>query len=91
MILITNIKNFIGLSTDTKPTDSPAGSYLTETDTGNMLRWDGDEWKTIALGINQVTKFERKDMFKVIETQLKIANIHLASLSGEEVTTMDID
>lgn len=52
-----SIKRFIGLSSDTKPslgsqvdgsttltTDLPPGSSFLETDTGNIWRWDGNEW-----------------------------------------------
>ena len=91
MIRVTNMQNWIGTSGDVKPTTSEEGLYFEETDTGNVFRWAGKAWHQITFEIDRVTKPERKDMFNDIVTQLKIANIHLASLSGEEVTTMDID
>jgi hypothetical protein len=42
--LVTSIKNFIGLSTDTKPTDAPAGSDFFETNTGHKFIFDGTNW-----------------------------------------------
>ena len=47
--LETNIKRFIGLSTDAKPlpivdSDLPVGSSFLENDTGTIYRWDGQMW-----------------------------------------------
>lgn len=33
-----------GLSTDTKPTDKPVGSFFLEIDTGDLYIWDGTLW-----------------------------------------------
>jgi hypothetical protein len=45
VLLITNVKNFIGLSTDTKPTDAPPGSTFWSWDTGTLFKtYDGTSW-----------------------------------------------
>ena len=46
-ILETTTKRFIGLSSDTKPSDAPAGSSYLETDTGLIWRWDGHNWHNL--------------------------------------------
>ncbi len=43
-VLITSVKRFIGLSTDTKPTDAPEGSTFFETNTGFMYIYNGYAW-----------------------------------------------
>lgn len=45
VVLISNYDRFVGLATDTKPTDSPAGSTFYETDTGATHVYDGAAWK----------------------------------------------
>lgn len=42
--LITTVKRFIGLSTDTKSTAAPAGSTFFELNTGFMFIYNGYEW-----------------------------------------------
>lgn len=43
--LVTTIKKFIGLSTDTKPLISiPVGSVFYETNTGQPFIWNGNNW-----------------------------------------------
>ena len=42
--LVTTVKNFIGLSSDSKPAAAPVGSFFHETDTGNDFLWDGSSW-----------------------------------------------
>ena len=42
--LITTIKRFIGLSTDTKATDAPTGSTFLEANTGFMWIYNGFTW-----------------------------------------------
>lgn len=44
---VTTVYNYIGESTDTKPTSPtpPAGSTFHEIDTGKVYLWDGDEWR----------------------------------------------
>lgn len=45
VVRTTTIQNFLGLSSDTKPTaDVPAGSRFWETDTGLLYRYDGSAW-----------------------------------------------
>jgi hypothetical protein len=52
----TRIKRFIGLSTDTKPTDDvPPGSYFWAYDTGTLFKtYDGTNW--IAYSVNSVVQ-----------------------------------
>jgi hypothetical protein len=42
--IVGRIKSFIGLSSDTKPTDAPAGSIFAETDTGAIYVYTGSAW-----------------------------------------------
>jgi hypothetical protein len=45
VMLVTSIKNFIGLSTDVKPTDAPPGSTFWAYDTGTLFKtYDGTNW-----------------------------------------------
>jgi hypothetical protein len=45
MTLITRIQNFIGASTDTKPTDVPVGSTFWCYDTNiTWVTYDGTNW-----------------------------------------------
>ena len=43
-----SIKRWVGHSDDIKPTEAdatiPAGSSFLESDTGHILRWNGDAW-----------------------------------------------
>ena len=49
--LITAIKNFIGLSTDSKPTDAPPGSNFWAYDTNqSFVTYDGTNWVTESIG-----------------------------------------
>jgi hypothetical protein len=49
--LITGIKNFIGLSTDSKPTDAPPGSTFWESNTNNYFKThDGTDWVSASPG-----------------------------------------
>ena len=53
--LITTIQNFIGLSTDTKPTNVPPGSTFWAWDTGTLFKtYDGTNW--IAYSVNSVVQ-----------------------------------
>lgn len=56
VIYETRIKRFVGLSTDTKPTDDvPAGSYFWAWDTGVLFKtYDGTNW--IAYSANSVVQ-----------------------------------
>jgi hypothetical protein len=52
VVLITAIKEFIGLSTDTKPTGVPVGSTFVESDNGTTyITYDGTNW--ILFGISE--------------------------------------
>ncbi len=44
VVLVKDIKNFIGVSGDTKPTNSLIESTFYETDTGNTYIFDGINW-----------------------------------------------
>ena len=49
--LITTIKRYIGLSTDTKPTtDTPAGSTFWEHDTNILYKYNGTSWIPFHVG-----------------------------------------
>lgn len=56
VIYETRIKRFVGLSTDTKPTDDvPVGSYYWAYDTGTLFKtYDGTNW--VAYSINSVVQ-----------------------------------
>jgi hypothetical protein len=43
-VFITSVRRFLGLSTDTKPTDAPEGSTYFETNTGFMYIYNGYAW-----------------------------------------------
>ena len=42
--LVSTIKRFVGLSTDDKPTDCPAGSRFFAFDTPAHFVFDGTDW-----------------------------------------------
>jgi hypothetical protein len=44
VILVTTTESYIGESTDTKPSDPPAGSTFYETDTGSTYIFTGTAW-----------------------------------------------
>ena len=45
VVLITAVKNFVGLSTDSKPTSVPAGSTFFEYDSHELhITYDGTNW-----------------------------------------------
>jgi hypothetical protein len=45
--LISYINNFLGLSGDSKPTDTPVGSTFYETDTTDTYVFNGSAWSAI--------------------------------------------
>ena len=45
VVLVMTIRNFVGVSGDTKPTDAPAGSTFYETDTRTSHVYDGTAWQ----------------------------------------------
>jgi len=49
-VLVTRIKRYYGLSTDTKPTlaQGDAGSSFYETDTGDTYVWSGSAWVLVS-------------------------------------------
>ncbi len=57
VVLITNVKKYIGLSTDTKPTNGlKIGSEFYETDTGQNWFWEGSNWVEDLTIINAINK-----------------------------------
>ena len=42
--LVTDVRRFIGLSSDTKPHITNVGTEFTELDTGVKFIWDGECW-----------------------------------------------
>jgi len=44
VVLMRAINRYAGLSTDTKPASSVAGSTFYETDTGHTYIWQGSAW-----------------------------------------------
>lgn len=62
--LMTTIKNFIGLSTDTKPTDAPTGSTFWAYDTGVLFKtYDGTNW--MAYSENSVVQPGTVDLHNI--------------------------
>lgn len=43
--LVTRVNWYVGLSTDTKPTDALPGSWFFEADTPSWWRFDGADWQ----------------------------------------------
>lgn len=87
VVLLASIKSFLGLSTDTKPTDVPAGSRFYETDTQLGLIFDGriyvpDEKIDPAAATNI--------LLAAILTALNINNAQLALVTGEDLDDTDI-
>ena len=52
VVLISSIRNYVGLSSDTKPTAPTAGSTFYETDTGATYIYDGAAWQLGPGGSN---------------------------------------
>lgn len=40
--------DYVGLSTDTKPTDAPVNSLFLELDTGDFYYYDGSDWAKVG-------------------------------------------
>ena len=49
-----NVREYIGLSTDEKPTDCDPGSSLMELDTKDIYIYDGEEWHNMMLEDEEV-------------------------------------
>jgi hypothetical protein len=47
---VANKANYIGLSTDTKPTSVPPGALFRESDTGAIFVYDGTTWVQVSSG-----------------------------------------
>lgn len=45
VVFIGDIRNFVGVSGDSKPTDAPAGSTFFETNTRASYVYDGTAWQ----------------------------------------------
>ncbi len=48
VVLIGRIQEFVGLSSDTKPSAPPVGSTFRETDTGLIAVYDGTAWQVAS-------------------------------------------
>ena len=40
--------DYIGLSTDTKPSDVPVNTYFLENDTGDLYYYTGESWNKVG-------------------------------------------
>lgn len=87
-----HLTRFFGLSTDTKPGGVAVGSTFIETDTHQEFVYDGANWsrdKTVV--VEQVGAVEVGEVRATsvilgeILTQLKIQNVHLSRVTGEEL------
>jgi hypothetical protein len=67
VLLETTIKRFTGLSTDSKPTGIPPGSYFWAYDTGTLFKtYDGDNW--LAYSVNSVVQPGTIDLHQAAAT-----------------------
>lgn len=79
VILIENIKRYIGVHADTKPTSSvPVGSTFFETDTKNIYVFDGTNW-----GVGNPT-FQTGDTITISSIEGKDAEA--AAVTGKPLT-----
>ena len=103
--MVATISSFIGLSTDAKPLDDVTGervldgSKFHETDTGKKFLYDAKEgWvehdraQLLRGGALFTSVFDTvaADNTESILTELKIMNLHLASMSGETFNVGDV-
>lgn len=103
--MVATIKSFIGLSTDAKPIDDVTGervqdgSTFKETDTGKKFLYDAEEgWveydrtQLLRGGALFTSVFDTiaADNAESIVMELKIMNLHLASMSGETFDMGDV-
>jgi hypothetical protein len=58
--LVTNIKQFVGLAADAKPTDAAVlvGSRFLELDTATEYVWDGAAWRSLGAGTGYAVNTE---------------------------------
>ena len=98
VVLVSSINKYVGLSTDAKHnlSESDAASEFHETDTDDDYIWTGAEWvpspgliipSVMAGGITKVvvTDAATRELLEEILAELKKSNIHLQSMSDEEV------
>lgn len=86
--LITNIKTFVGLSGDAKPTDVPAGSRFFETDTQLGFIFDG----RIYVADEKIDSAATTNiLLAAILTALNINNAQLSIITGEELDESDVE
>lgn len=92
-----HLTRFFGLSTDTKPGGVAVGTTFIETDTQEEFVYDGANWfrdKTVV--VEQVGAIEVNEVRATsvilgeILTELRIQNVHLAMVTGEELDDTDI-
>lgn len=98
------IKNYSGLSTETKPTSSggsaiPNGSRWREVDTGNTYHYDisTDKWyqtgstpKTLTFG-DAVQDITTADVLNDILSEIRIMNVHLSLLTDSIIFKEDLE
>jgi len=88
------IRRYLGLSTDTKPKvgeqfdgaevtarELPAGSSFLETDTGRILRWDGEAWTYPSAGAEVTEDYQAALLAEALKQTelLEQLLVHLAS------------
>lgn len=103
--MVATIKRYIGLSSDAKPIDDVTGervqdgSIFQETDTGKEFLYDAEEgWverdrtQLLRGGTLFTSVFDTiaANNAESILTELKIMNLHLASMSGETFNMGDV-
>jgi hypothetical protein len=93
----TTIKNYSGLSTETKPTvsdgyDVPNGSRFREVDTDKTYHYDlsSDTWYETNKHVNPILEsmpvidVRLFELLEEIINKLNITNMHLQAITGEE-------
>lgn len=82
---------YIGLSTDTKPSDSdlPVGSMFEETDSGYFYRWNSSDWVRSGITETRLFVWNTDDLAweRMIQPALEAGtiNVELATASLEKI------
>lgn len=80
--MLDNIHNYIGLSTDTKPTSPLTGSTFKETDTGQEFIYNGSAWVIKTMDFFDLTNYPIKAQGTTNSDGVQY---------GDEVVTVDAD
>ena len=74
--LVATIQQWIGVSSDTRPTSAPQGSTFHETDTGRKFIWKGSVWIEDLSESVSTKNFDQKndEMRRLAELQLISSN-----------------